>query len=632
MTLKFRLFLVLLGIVLLGAALNLGHQVLSTRQYLQVQLQQHAQDAANHVGMWIQAPLAEQDYSLVETKLNAFFDSSYFLAARLQRVTGETLFDYRSSARFDTTPAWFVDLLPLKTGVGISEISNGWQQFAVLEVTSHPGIAYQYLWESAKSTATMSMGIAFVALGLGLYLLRIVMRPLEAITRQAMALRLGRYEPIKKRPDTKELATVVDALNKMVETVGENFSRLHADLDASRTELLHDSETGLDNRKAFLLELEQALADDQSPDGALAVVRLTSLDSLRQHQGGDAVMRELSLVSQWLSDLTLRMGGRAFRFNLGEFVVQFPSQDLQTLQRFSDALLGMAQGHQHDLHEQGVLAIGATLFHSGEPVSTVLSRADAGTTRAEQEQGFWLQQAEVVGTVAERRQQIEQLLSAEGFSLLKQPLYAPTSGEIMMSEVLIKSISDSLSTADFISEIHRFGAAQRLDMRVLEQVFAYLSASSDGSVLAVNLTSASIHDPGFLNWLQPQLKYYRPHLKRLVLEIGEQSVLSHEQQAALLIGTVQKFGVRVTIEKVGVGAHFTYLKNLGPDHIKIDGRYLRGLDDEKWPLIKALVQLGHSLGITVFAEQVEQQSEREQLAELGIDGMQGYLLSRPRAL
>ena len=163
MTFKFRLFLILVTVVILSAVLHLRGQLETMRAYLQDQLAQSAQDAAHHVGMWLQEPLGEQDLVLVETRLNAFFDSGYYQSVRLEKIDGTVIYSRAATTDLDDTPTFFARLFPLDAPEMSSEISDGWRRIAVISVRSNAGIASAYLWQSAKDTVSTTTLVAFLA-------------------------------------------------------------------------------------------------------------------------------------------------------------------------------------------------------------------------------------------------------------------------------------------------------------------------------------------------------------------------------------------------------------------------------------------------------------------------------------
>ena len=119
--------------------------------------------------------------------------------------------------------------------------------------------------------------------------------------------------------------------------------------------------------------------------------------------------------------------------------------------------------------------------------------------------------------------------------------------------------------------------------------------------------------------------------------IGTMQDVSHIllQDVDSTIATLQglkALGVKLSIDDFGTGySSLSYLKRLAVDKLKIDQSFVRDMltDADGASIVKAIVQLGHNLQLTVIAEGVETESQRQALTEMGCDEAQGYLISRP---
>lgn len=638
MTFKFRVFLILVVVVLLSAILHLRQQLESTRSYLEAQLSQSAQDAAHHVGMWLQEPLASDDLVLVETRLNAFFDSGYYQTVRLTRLNGELLFERTATEALDETPPWFVRALPIEPDSQTSEISDGWRRIANIEVRSNAGLAYAYLWRAALDTISATMAVAFIALLLGVSLLSRVMKPLREIEHQAEAICRREFPLIEARPRPREFATVVEAMNRMAVTVQRNFSMLSQQAERFREEAYHDAETGLGNRRAFEAALDRELLDDQSPNGSVLLINLTALESWRQTKGGAAVVAALRQLTEVVAQLSREHQGTAFRPTMAEFAVLLELSDNERLTALANELMARCTAL---LGQEGV-AVAGTNFVTGESRATVMTRLDAALRRVGDSGECRIETADHGRSQAlgsqNRREQVSALLASDSLSLQAQPIVIPgKDGQPLMYEVLLRFAggSDGLTLVELLSEVHRFGLAVELDRRVISLAFSQLAALPDTVKLAINLMPASLADDSFLSWMEMMLQRHPLLAKRVAFEIPELAVARSMPLVSRLAKLLASYHSPLTIEHVGVAAApFIYLRDLKPQQIKIDGRYLRAIPDarEKWQFIRALIQMGQGLGIAVFAEQVESEDELRELAGLGIDGVQGYGVSRPRPL
>lgn len=638
MTFKFRVFLILVVVVVISGGLHLQQQLESTRSYLESQLSQSAQDAAHHVGMWLQDPLAAEDLVLVETRLAAFFDSGYYQTVRLSRLDGSVLFERQTTEALDRTPDWFVRLLPINPAMQSSEISDGWRRIALIEVRGNAGLAYAHLWRAALETVSTTTLVAFMALVLGLLMLTWVLRPLREMALQAEAIGRGEFPQIGEGRRPPEFAAVVSAMNRMTQTVQRTFANLSQQAERFREEAYHDAETGLGNRRAFEAALDRELLDDQSPNGALLLVNLVQLEAWRQQRGGGAVVAAIRQVAELVATLASDQHGRAFRPNMGEFAILLELDDGGRLEQLAEQLAARCAAV---LAVDDVAVVG-TNYITGEQRSAVMMRLDSALRQRGDGRGPRVlvaggQRPSSDGS-SSRRDQIRALLAGDLLSLQAQPIVHPASRQQpLMHEVLLRfgGGSAGLTLVDLLSEVQRFGLASELDRRVISLAMQQLSTLADSTRLAINLMPASLADESFLQWLDLTLQRQPAVARRLAFEVPEVAIARSKPLVVQLARILAAHHSGLTIEHVGVAAApFIYLRDLKPQRIKIDGRYLRAIPDEKekWQFIRALIQMGQGLGIAVLAEQVESEEELNQLAALGIDGVQGYGVARPAAL
>ena len=108
--------------------------------------------------------------------------------------------------------------------------------------------------------------------------------------------------------------------------------------------------------------------------------------------------------------------------------------------------------------------------------------------------------------------------------------------------------------------------------------------------------------------------------------------MSDPERALPVLRGLHGLGVRIAVDDFGTGySSLSYLRRLPVDEVKIDKSFVLGLASDLGDLavVRAIVDLGHSLGLTVVAEGVEEDATRDQLVEMGCDIAQGYLISRP---
>ncbi len=174
----------------------------------------------------------------------------------------------------------------------------------------------------------------------------------------------------------------------------------------------------------------------------------------------------------------------------------------------------------------------------------------------------------------------------------------------------------------------RLGLVRLIDCRVLELVLADLAAAPDLHA-SVNLSPGTAGDPDWWAVLSARLRACPQIARRLTLEITETAAVQHIGDASGFVTRAKDLGCRIAIDDFGAGfTSFRSLRKLQVDIVKIDGSFVQNLrrsaDDRAF--VRALIALGHALGLKTVAEWVQDEEAAGLLAEWGCDYLQGELL------
>jgi EAL domain-containing protein (putative c-di-GMP-specific phosphodiesterase class I) len=229
---------------------------------------------------------------------------------------------------------------------------------------------------------------------------------------------------------------------------------------------------------------------------------------------------------------------------------------------------------------------------------------------------------------------LDQALEQRRFKLFFQPVVASQDTQLILHhKVLSRLIDDqgqSIPAGRFLPWLERFGWAARLDRLMLELVLEQMDSHEES--LALNLSSATLDNPQALTALFDTLRSHSNLGPRLTLEIGEEQL---PQQASLeaLTRRLRDLGFSLSLQHFG--GRFSMIGNLarlGLAYLKIDGSYIRAIDQErdKHLFIEAVQRAAHSIDLPLIAERVETQGELAVIREMGVYGVQGRLVGEPR--
>jgi diguanylate cyclase len=152
--------------------------------------------------------------------------------------------------------------------------------------------------------------------------------------------------------------------------------------------------------------------------------------------------------------------------------------------------------------------------------------------------------------------------------------------------------------------------------------------------VAVNLSVLNLLDPHLPDRIEYLLDHWQADPRLLMIEITESAIMANVEQSLTILNRLRAMGLRLAIDDFGTGySALSYLRRLPVDEIKIDQSFVKDMarDENDAAIVRSVIELGHSLGLQVIAEGVEDQATCELLQRLGCDVAQGYYICRPMA-
>ena len=412
----------------------------------------------------------------------------------------------------------------------------------------------------------------------------------------------------------------------------------------------NDHDTGLPNRLRLVDRLT-TLLEAETPGGTAVV--LVDLDGFRVvneahgNAAGDALLKQ---VADRLVEAAGE-GGMVARLRSDEFAVALSDVDEEGVALRAADALRVLLSHPFDLDGQSVrltASVGVVLAAAGDEADELLSRADHAAGLAKRGGG---NRTEMWGTDAaqreERRRTVESHLRAvveQGILPVHyQPIVSLTDGSVAGAEALLRvrdGIGELLNPAEFVEAAESSGLISRLGGQILRVTCEQLSLwdaqlrNLAPDYVSVNVSPRQLLDPGLATQVISALEASAIEPGRLRLELTESTVISHEQIIGDRISFLRDLGVRVGLDEFGAGfSTLNYLKRFLIDFVKIDRSLIAGLgvDERDTAIVRATVQLAHSLGISVIAVGVETAEQLEVVRSLGCNAAQGYYFAAPRS-
>lgn len=411
----------------------------------------------------------------------------------------------------------------------------------------------------------------------------------------------------------------------------------------------YDVLTGLPSWTLFFNQLSQAVALAQRNNRQLAVF-FFSLDRLKLindnlgHQTGDLLLTE---VAGRIADC-LRKSDVLARPGRNEFMILLPEIDraedaVLVAERIFTAVSAPTLLDDRELVATGNIGI-SICPNDGESAGILVRRAYTAMLRArEKGRNVYLFYSSGLNDRAFNRLLLENnlrtALQREEFSLHYQPQVDLASGRIVGCEALLRWRHPDLgpvSPAEFVPIIEEIGLIAPLSEWVLRTACAQNRACREANFppmrTAVNLSPRQLYQRGLAEIVGRVLKEtgLEPHC--LELELTEGALVRNVAATSDTLGALNAMGVKIAIDDFGIGySSLSYLRHFPIDRLKIDKTFVDSIttDRNNEAISRAIITLAHSLRLTVIAEGVETEAQREMLHALGCDEAQGYLISPP---
>lgn len=425
-----------------------------------------------------------------------------------------------------------------------------------------------------------------------------------------------------------------------------DVSEERAQVQTLEHQATHDDLTGLPNRSLLFNRLGGAIerARELGEKTGLLIMDLDRFKEVNDtfgHHYGDVLLNEVARRLRDEVDDTqtiARMGGDEFALVVP--IMSDPGEAIRIARKMTNALEYPFEVEQYRFEVGASVGIAVYPDH-GEDASTLLRRADAAMYKAKREGiGFSLFTADLekedpasMSLAVELREAIRN----RSLEMFYQPKVHLRTGVVVGVEALARwRRRDGYILPDvFIRLAEKTGMIGSLTEWaidcVLDQCATWKKLGKPLSV-AVNVSGRSFHEHILPQKIFDKLQRLGLEPQLFKLEITESNILADPPQALAILSLLRSLGIRISLDDFGTGySSLTHLRQLPVDEIKIDKSFVMGMasSEADAAIVRAMVDLAHSLGRQVVAEGVADANLCRRVAEIGVDVAQGYCFTPP---
>jgi len=409
-----------------------------------------------------------------------------------------------------------------------------------------------------------------------------------------------------------------------------------------------DALTGLPNRAHFEDRLNHLRNPDDHSPSAMAVLFI-DIDGFKAvnesfgHAAGDQVLQEVGRRLSALArpqDVAARIGGDEF-----VLLVVAPGSHqaaAAVAQRTLDTLISpypLPGGSEVRLS----CSIGIALCPEHGPTNRLIGNADAAMFDIKRTGGsafgffaprMELDASDQLALQNDLRQAIEQ----GELTLSYQPKVDARSGKFTGVEALVRwqhAVRGAVGPAELIAVAERFGLIGALGEWVLDEACRQMRDWQDTGLhihVAVNLSAQQLRQDDLVQRIHRTVARHRVDAALLTFEITESVAMEDTQATQRAFAELARAGASLAIDDFGTGhSSLAHLRTLPARQLKIDRSFVAdlGQSGDAMAIVDAVIRLAHALGLSVVAEGVETERQRDILQTLDCDEFQGYLFARP---
>jgi diguanylate cyclase (GGDEF)-like protein len=448
---------------------------------------------------------------------------------------------------------------------------------------------------------------------------------------------------------TKKLTYTEKLLSKEIEEKTAELKKSNAILENIAN---LDFLTNLNNRRSLEEKLLEIKNDHTWNNYVLVFVDLDQFKIVNDTCGHVAGDRLLTIVGETLTNIVDRDEHFVARYGGDEFTLLINNPDYQCAMSIANQIRKAISGIHFEWDGRAYqinCSIGFVQLKSikSQQPDVAIIAADSACYQAKMNGRNQIYTSEKIDRQLEDRiaemkwvHKIKEAIANDHFELHFQLIKPLHSDKHIALEALIRMVDDEgelIMPRHFLPAAENYDVIFDLDCWVINNVCKKLqrlgSYSESLESVAVNLSGNTVSNPKLEEFIDHCFKKYRVDAEKICFELTETHMMMNLDQAKSILSKLRKHGCSVSLDDFGAGmSSFGYLKELPVDKIKIDGSFVKNMDESMvdYTFVESITNVAKAMDIKTVAEFVENDRIVELLTDISVDYIQGYHVDRPR--
>lgn len=429
--------------------------------------------------------------------------------------------------------------------------------------------------------------------------------------------------------------------------IKELTSRLHF-------QYFHDPLTGLSNRLTFITHLAEILTSKDKQKYSLCYIDMDFFHLINDAVGNTGADELLRQISHILSS-SIPLGNLVARLNGDVFCLLLKNHDQSSLQTLVEKIHLIIKHHIFKWHDKtisvsasfGVIPIEAHYQDAHICLNYAENACQLAKQAGRQQIHFGNSQDKQLSEKLNEIYWVNKLNESikNGFFCLYQQTIQPVVTDKTQGlhyEVLLRHVDDSnqvILPTEFLTAAEHYQMSPKIDRWVLQHYAKWLAEHPEHmaslSIASINLSGHSINDKSMIDFIDKVFTDFAIPKHKICLEITETAAIGGFAGAIEFMNHLKDKGFQFALDDFGTGlSSYAYLKSLPVDILKIDGAFIRNihLDNTDRAMAQSICDVGHTMGLKIVAEFVENEQIMEILKSMGIDFAQGFYVAKPQPL